>query len=335
MLDRTSETTGRSGWSDPVSELLHGMRLRGASYGRLRLAPPFGIRFPTGRGARFHFVASGDLFLQEADGTLHRLGCGDAVLLPRGDQHALVSQAGTPLRDVDQFQVTPVCSDVCMVSDVTPETCRTEDALIFSGRMEFELDTMHPLVGLMPKVMSVGALLGKQPEIAPLLAAMEREMAAERAGAAGILARLADVVAATIVRGWVECGCGDATGWIEALRDPKLGRVIAALHRDPGRDWTLADMAAEMGSSRSVFAARFANVTGTTPQRYVAALRMRLAEQWIGRDGMAIDTAAKRLGYASHAAFARAFKRLTGHSPGQARVLSGGLARKAAAAARL
>ena len=109
------------------------------------------------------------------------------------------------------------------------------------------------------------------------------------------------------------------TRWIEALRDPRLGRVIAALHREPGRNWTLTDMAQEMGSSRSVFAKRFVEVTGVTPQRYVLALRMRLAEQWFRRDKLAIDTAARRLGFGSQAAFARAFKRIVGEPPGHTR----------------
>jgi AraC-like DNA-binding protein len=319
MFDRNSEIRIEPASTDPVSELLMGMRLRGASYGRLRLAPPFGIRFPASSEARFHFVAGGSVHLQSQDGGTRMLACGDAVLLPRGDAHSLVSAPGVPLRSVDSFETTPLCGNICAISECPEETCRTKDVLIFTGRMEFELDTLHPLVGLMPQVIPVGELLARQPEILPLLAAMEREITAERAGSAGILARLADVVAASIVRGWVECGCGDATGWIEALRDPRLGRVIAALHRDPCRDWSVAEMAAEMGSSRSVFAERFVAATGTTPLRYLAALRMRLAAQWIGRDRMAIDTVAKRLGYGSQAAFARAYKRITGQPPGRAR----------------
>jgi len=104
---------------------------------------------------------------------------------------------------------------------------------------------MQPLVGTMPQFMHVGTLLARYPEIRPMLDAMERESCSERAGFAGILARLADVVAAFIVRGWVECGCGDATGWVQALREPKLGRAIVALHRDPGRNWSVAELAAQ------------------------------------------------------------------------------------------
>ena len=50
--------------------------------------------------------------------------------------------------------------------------------------------------------------------------------------------------------GMYSCGCGDATGWVQALREPKLGRAIVALHRDPGRNWSVAELATEAGVSR-------------------------------------------------------------------------------------
>lgn len=320
MLDRTSGTDG-SLRPDPISELLMGMRLRGASYSKLRFSPPFGVGLPPSPDARFHFIASGDALLRSPSGDLVSLSCGDAVLLPRGEEHAIVSDPAVAIRSLDSFETVPLCEGVCAVDAHLEEVCRSKDVLVFTARMQFELETMHPLVELMPQVLHVGSLLGRQPEIRPLLDAMEREMTAERAGTAGILARLADVVAALVVRGWVECGCGNATGWVAALRDERLGRVLSALHRDPGHDWTLAGMAAAMGSSRSVFAERFVAATGTTPLRYVAALRMRLAAQWIGRDRVPIDQVARRLGYQSQAAFSRAYKRVIGHPPGQARKL--------------
>ncbi len=230
-----------------------------------------------------------------------------------------MSAPDLPSRDVDAFETTELCPSVSAISACPEASCRTKDTLIFSGCMEFELGGMHPLVGLMPDAMRVDTLLDRQPEIAPMLHAMEREVRTERAGSAGILARLADVVAASIVRGWVECGCNDVHGWLEALRDPRLSRAIGALHRDPGRNWTVAELAAETGVSRSAFAERFLTVTGQTPLHYATELRMRLAAEWIGRDRMPIDTAAERLGYGSQAAFSRAFKRITGRPPGAAR----------------
>jgi len=239
--------------------------------------------------------------------------------MPRGGAHDLVSEADMPGRCVTAFETAPLCPSVSDINACGNGAADAGGALIFSGCMAFDLGSMHPLVALMPDVMLVGTLLERYPEILPMLEAMERESCGERAGFAGILARLADVVSAFIVRAWVECGCGDSSGWVAALRDPRLGRVIAALHRDPGRNWTVADLAAEMGSSRSVFAERFLEVTGMTPVRYLTELRMRLASQWIGRDRMSIDVAAHRLGYGSQAAFSRAFKRVIGHPPGAMR----------------
>lgn len=328
-LQRTRPST------DMVSELLLGMRLSGVDYRRIRIAPPFGIGFGTvGGRAQFHFIAQGPVFLRMPGGALYTLNRGDAVLLPRGGAHDLVSAPDLPSRDVTTFETATLCDAVGAIHACRDDTCRTKDAMIFSGCMDFDLGGMHPLVAAMPEVMLVGTLLDRYPEILPMLEAMEREARTERAGFAGILARLADVVSASIVRGWVECGCGDARGWIDALRDPRLGRVLLALHRDPGRDWTVAELAAEMGSSRSIFAERFLAVTGMTPVRYLTELRMRLAERWIGRDRMPIEAAAHRLGYGSQAAFSRAFKRVIGRPPGAVRSTTDTPVEAAAEAAR-
>lgn len=325
MFDRESESAVQepaepASPGDVVSELLLGMRLYGVQYRRMQFAPPFGVEFAAAAGrAQFHFIARGTAFLRTDSGTLHRLKAGDAVLLPHGRTHELLSEPERATRDIASFDTLKLCETVCDVL-ANGEACdHANDALIFSGCMAFDLGGMHTLVASMPEVMRVDTLLDRYPEILPMLEAMARESREERAGYAGILARLADVVSAFIVRGWVECGCGDAKGWVEALRDPRLGRAIVAMHREPGRDWTVADLAERMGSSRSVFAERFLAVTGMTPVRYLTELRMRLAAQWL-RDGrMSIEGAAYELGYGSQAAFSRAFKRIVGYTPGAAR----------------
>ncbi|MBN3791593.1 cupin domain-containing protein, partial [Burkholderia sp. Ac-20353] len=236
---------------DLVSELLLGMRLSGVEYRRIQVARPFGVRFDNAPGrAQFHFVGRGPVLLRDADGATVRLEAGDAILLPHGGVHALVSDPDASCRAIDGFAAAKLCATVASVASVASvtsvETAKhacagaaadADDALIFSGCMELDLGSMQPLVTTMPPVMHVGTLLARYPEIRPMLDAMERESCTARAGFAGILARLADVVAAFIVRGWVECGCGAATGWVQALREPKLGRAIVALHRDPGRNW--------------------------------------------------------------------------------------------------
>ncbi|MFT0858747.1 cupin domain-containing protein [Ancylobacter sp. G4_0304] len=322
MFDHSSEESGAippQAYPDVVSELLGGMRFVGLKYRRIQISPPFGVHFGSEAGrAQFHFISRGTVYLRRA-GEVEKLEAGSAVLLPHGGAHDLVSAPDLPCKTVLAFEEAPLCGTVAAINACDIDACRSTDVVIFSGCMEFELGGMTPLVALMPSVMSVGTLLDRYPELLPMLEAMERETRGDRAGFAGILARLAEVVSVFIVRAWVECGCGTASGWVAGLRDPRLARVMAALHRHPGREWTVAELASVMGSSRSVFAARFLAVTGMTPLRYLTELRMRLAAQWITREKLSIDAAASRLGYGSQAAFSRAFKRTMGYAPGAMR----------------
>lgn len=306
---------------DLISELLRGMRLSGVKYRRIEASAPFGVAFHQAPGrAQFHFVSHGSALLRMESGATFELSGGDALFIPGGNSHALLSDEQATLTPVNAFPSEPICSSVCAI---TCEPCpESENTLIFSGCMDFELGGMQPLIKAMPEVMMVSRLMSTWPEIHPLLAAMERESAARQAGYAGILARLADVVAALIVRGWVEGGCGKATGWVQVLRDPRLSRAIYVMHQQPGLNWSVADLAKEAGTSRSVFAERFLAATGTTPAKYLSELRMRLAIQYIRHENQPIETVALRLGYGSLAAFSRAFKRIIGHAPGTLREAS-------------
>ncbi|QJI45497.1 AraC family transcriptional regulator [Pseudomonas sp. ADAK2] len=305
--------------SDLINELLRGMRLRGVEYRRIQAGPAFGLGFAAKPGhAYFHFLAVGTAVLRAEDGALYELSAGNAVFIAQGDSHQLLSSPDVPAQDIGSFDASPLGDAVCAVN-ASPGADGSPSSIIFSGCMEFELGSMQGLGGLMPDLMLIDARGQRYPGLMPILTAMEREVRSARVGFAGILARLADVVAAMIVRGWVECACGNASGLVAALRDPRLARALLALHREPARDWTVAELAAQCNTSRSVFAERFQATIGIPPLRYATELRMRLASQWLSLDRLPIEAVALRLGYTSQAAFSRAFKRITGQPPGASR----------------
>lgn len=305
--------------SNLVSELLTGMRLRGVQYRRIQTGPAFGMGFEDKPGhAYFHFLAVGTAFICTDDGELHKLSAGSAAFMPHGRKHQLLSDAGIAFQDIEKFDAAPLGESVSGV-DTCPSTHPVPSAVIFYGCMEFDLGGMQGIGKLMPTVMVADTQAQGYPGLLPVLDSMKREICAGRIGFAGILARLAEVAAAMIVRGWIECGCENASGLLAALRDPRLARAILALHRQPGREWTVAQLAAECHISRSVFARRFETTIGVPPLRYATELRMRLAAQLLTHERVSIDVVARRLGYTSQAAFSRAFKRVIGKSPGACR----------------
>jgi len=261
MLDHSSKTSS-SASEDFLTELLRGLRLDGVDYVRCELTAPWGISFPAQETARFHFIC-GDCWLRVADGDWIELKRGDAVLLPRGGEHALASMPGEKLAPLDAYSVQEVCHCVYNVCGGG----RGETTILFCGSLRFNMDSMHPLLRMMPDVMRINALTASEPAIPHMLDAMAREVGASRVGSGGVLARLADVLAALIIRSWVEHGCGNTSGWVAAVRHPGLGRVIAAMHLDPEKAWTVDSLARLMGASRSGFAQQFASVVGETPAR--------------------------------------------------------------------
>ncbi|MEV7427931.1 AraC family transcriptional regulator [Streptomyces sp. NPDC091212] len=305
--------------SDLISELLTSMRLRGVRYRRVHVGPRFGLRFEAEPGrAYFHFLAVGSAVLRTEDGTVHELSAGNAVFMPHGESHQLLSGPDIPALGMDSFDAVPLSNAVSDV-DACPSTEPTPSAIFFNGSMEFDLGGMQGLSQLMPHVMLVDAGGERYPGLLPILTSMRRELCSARVGFAGILARLAEVAAAMIVRGWIECGCDNTSGLVAALRDPRLARAILVLHRQPGHHWTVAELAAECNVSRSVFADRFQTTIGMPPLRYATELRMLLAGQWLAEGTSPIQSVARRLGYTSQAAFSRAFKRVTGLPPGASR----------------
>lgn len=311
MLSRSSETERHVLPSDPLSEVLQDLRLSGVSYGRCELRRPWGISFPPQGAARFHFVAAGDCWLHSPELGWTPLHAGDVALLPRGTGHALADTADGQTKPIDEFPLEEI-GDKSYRLAAGGEGTRT---LLFCGSVNFDEPAVHPLLQLMPPALIVRGAATDDATLPVLLNTMAEEVAGQRVGAATVLTRLADAVITRLVRAWVEARTEDATGWLAAIRDPKIGRALAAIHRTPGHPWSVEALADIANISRSVFSERFTSVVGVPVARYLARWRMQVASEWLRSDRMRVAEVAARLGYESEASFSRAFKRLMGVPP--------------------
>jgi transcriptional regulator GlxA family with amidase domain len=108
-------------------------------------------------------------------------------------------------------------------------------------------------------------------------------------------------------------------GLFASLADPRIARVLQAVHDHPGKAWTMQSMAALACMSRSAFAERFTQLMRQPPIQYVTQWRVSVAEQLLRDRQQSVAGIAQQLGYSSEAAFRRLFKRVSGRCPGRVR----------------
>ena len=92
----------------------------------------------------------------------------------------------------------------------------------------------------------------------------------------------------------------------------RLQRWIEAHHAEP---LTLAGMAEQVHCSPRSLLRRFKLATGLTPVDYLQRVRIAAAEAQLANPQQTVEAVAWAVGYEDRAAFAKAFKRVTGHSP--------------------
>lgn len=94
-----------------------------------------------------------------------------------------------------------------------------------------------------------------------------------------------------------------------------LRRAIERLGSDSDADISLAALASDAGLSRFHFCRAFKESTGLSPHAWLRQQRVEHAMSMLRNTDASIVSVAVELGYASHTAFAAAFRKLTGETP--------------------
>ena len=298
--------------TDPLAAALGPLQMTGAFYCSSELSAPWGMTLPPLPGyAWCHVISEGGCEL-EAEGATRTLRRGDLALVPRGGGHVLRSAPAVEAPEILDLPREQVSDRY----ELLRHGGGGERSRMICGAVRFEQATAQNLVELLPPIIQVeGSLSADAGQLQATLGLIAAETIAPRPGGEAVVTRLADILVIQAIRAWIESDPGAQVGWLGALRDERIGRALTLIHADPAREWTVAGLAREAAMSRSAFAARFTELVGVPVLRYLTEWRMRLAQSRLEADGTTVAAVAAELGYGSEAAFARAFKRVTGLAP--------------------
>lgn len=289
MIEKTEDFAQTLNHSDrdALSEVLESIRLKGGRMEQLSLPAPAASHFAAGHRSLL-IVVEGTLLVQPGEGEKVRLESGDVLLLPLGQA----------------FSVNAIA-----------DGGSTAGAQWLWGTFEFDAKLAGRFMPVLPDAMVIRTVDSKAftwLAIASQFAVAE--IATPEPGSAVMISRIVELILIRLLRLWA-ASPELQPSWLAGAMDGALAASLAAMHADPGRKWSVPQLARIAGMSRSAFADRFNRIVGQPPSRYLIGLRLDKAAEILRAKNHRISEVATLAGYESEAAFSRAFKLRFGNAP--------------------
>ncbi|HEY6824872.1 MAG TPA: AraC family transcriptional regulator [Steroidobacteraceae bacterium] len=318
---------------DTLSDLLRSVRLRGAAFyyvsfrgqwsaGAAAAAEVAPLVMPgCDHVMEYHMFAKGNGWAAVDGLPPVRLQAGDVVLFPQGDRHVVSSAPGlTPSRERPELLLArsaqrplPISFQEGIVA-AGPMPIESADAVVVCGFLGCDVRPFNPLITALPRILHLPASRAGG-WVAHAIDQAVLESNERRPGGEAVLERLSEMMFVDAARRYLESLPEDSVGWLAGLRERHVGRALALMHEQPEREWSIDDLAREVGLSRSALHERFVRYVGQAPMQYLASWRMQLGARLLRESTRLVAEIALEVGYDSEAAFARAFKRMVGMPP--------------------
>jgi AraC-like DNA-binding protein len=260
----------------------------------------------------------GGAMVELMDGQCVELRPGDVVIFPHGDPHHMSSGAGM-VRPFPNYGI----GTKIQARDLSPLLAGGggQVSRFVCGYMTCDPYLSRPILSGLPPVFKVNIRTDRSGQwLENSILHLVEEAASGRIGSDAMLAKLSEALFVDTLRRYVAGLPEQQTGWLMGARDPIVGKSLGLLHSRVAHPWTIADLAEEVGISRSALVERFTRFLSEPPMAYLTRWRLQLAARSLEKTSRGIAEIAADVGYESEAAFNRAFKREFGQPPGRYRI---------------
>ena len=313
---------------DPFSQILSGVVLKGALFFNAEFSAPWGFNAPPAQDLVpflapdaphllvYHFLVEGSGVVSLGNDAPIELEPGDVVVIPHGNAHIMCSAQGVA-RTLSEAMIAKLKThDLSAMQtggggDVARFVC---------GYMVCDPLLCRPILQSLPPAFKLNLRTDRSGQwLESTLIHLVEEAASEHAGSEAVLAKLSEALFVDTLRRYLASLPEQEVGWLAAARDPIVGKSLMLLHSQSQHPWTLAELAKEVGLSRSALAERFTRYLSEPPMAYLIRWRLKLAARALASTSRGVAEIAEDVGYESEAAFNRAFKREFGLPPARYR----------------
>ena len=306
---------------DAIAGLLDGPRARDAFLLRSSMDPPWSLRIRDEAPLTVVSMIRGDAWVIHDDAEPLCMQAGDVAIIRGPDHYTVADDPDTPIQAIihpGQRCTTVDGVDLAEQWSLGVRTWgNTADGatVMLTGTYQLGGEVSQRLLLALPTVIVLRADEWDCP-VVPLLA---DEIVKDDPGQEAVLDRLLDLLLIAVLRAWFARPDAGAPDWYRAHSDPIVGHALRLLHHNPAHQWTVAELAREVGASRAALARRFHELVGEPPMTFLTGWRIALAADLLREPGATIGSVAEQVGYGSPFALSTAFKRVRGISPKQHR----------------
>jgi AraC-like DNA-binding protein len=291
-----------------LEKLFDNLALRVDAFATCGVSRGWRLTVPGLDWAVLHFVMQGDGALRIPPGTTQKLPCYSLAVVPTGLGHDLACG-----REVDRSATvgdnrTPDAPVPLYAAGSTDSM----ELMVACGRIQAVYGAGIDLFGQLRDILIVD--FSDSPKMRTTFEAVLDEQRAGGPGSGAMMSALLSQCLVMMFRRLADLPHHNLA-WLDALEDPRLGRVIGAVLDRPEQPHSLEGLADLAGMSRSVFAKRFHEGLGRPPMDYVREVRLRSGARLLGRPELSVDAVAARVGFASRSHFSKAFSAQFGCSP--------------------
>ncbi len=283
---------------DPLSSLLQKLSVQGHIFFNGDFCGDFSVDTSGDGYAHFHVVSDGECWLKVGERLIEEpLQAGDLVLLPHDSSHMLLPfHPGTKPENPELGFVSLIC-----------------------GHYEFSSKRANPVLAALPDYILVrGGNNTDDNWLKIILNFLRHESNSDLPGMNMVMDHLSEVLFTYILRSFMNSAESDRL-LLKAFTDPAITKALNLMHDAPQQNWTVESLCSQVGLSRTAFTNKFQQLVGIAPAAYLVDYRMDLATELLEQGELSTDQIAEMCGYQSTAAFAKAYKKNTGDSPGKIR----------------
>ena len=313
---------------DALSDVLRVIKLDSAIFFNAEFSEPWCLASPeshriapvlapgAGHVIIYHLLCEGRAYARLEDGEQVTLEAGDLVTFPHGHGHLLGNGAARAPLDVGAALPAILAKGLEMLRAGGGGA----PSRFICGFLACDRQLSQAFLGGLPPILKVNIRDDPSGQwLENSLRFSVTEAVSGQAVAGAMLAKLSEVVFAETLRRYARSLPEGQTGWLAGARDPEIGRALTLLHNRHAHPWTVADLAREVGLSRTVLAGRFRHFLGEPPMAYLTRWRLGLGARALTSTSHSVAQIAADAGYESEASFNRAFKRAYGAPPARYR----------------